>query len=234
MEKSKERKEKIISKSKSPKTIYTLGTSLQKNIGLDKQKFTAILNYNWDHSKSIKHSIDVLNAQFIKNLNPNQYFYVYSYDYGEIVSIKEDFFPDYPLTEDNAIEFINDEITPDFKLTNPDEYEIAKNVESRYYIITEDNFIPLLAYTFTYNNRESFKDNSFSFSSSFMGVKSFINSKAFKNKVYCPGGIVAENPNPVVIVNEKPLSVVWFDMTYKLTIGGKVTTELLVKLPTYS
>lgn len=155
--------EKIISKSKSPKTIYTLGTSLQKNIGLDKQKFTTILNYNWDHSKSVKHSIDVLNAQFIKNLNPNQYFYVYSYDYGELVAIQEDFFPDYPLTEDNAIEFINDEITPDFKITNPGEYETAKNVESRYYIITEDNFIPLLAYTFTYNNRESFKDNSFSF-----------------------------------------------------------------------
>jgi hypothetical protein len=155
--------EKIISKSKSPKTIFTLGTSLQKNIGLDKQKFTGIIDYTWDQSKKIKHSIEVLNAQYIKNLNPDQYFYVYTYDYAELEAIQEANFPDYPLTQDNAIDFINDEITPDFSVTNPDDYETAKNIESRYYIITENAFIPLIAYTFTLSNRESFKDNNFSF-----------------------------------------------------------------------
>jgi len=121
------------------------------------------MEYKWDQSKKVKHSVEVLNTQLIKNLNPDQYFYVYTYDYGELEAIQEEYFPEYPLTQDNAIDFIKDEITPEFGQSNPEEYEIAKNIESRYYIITEDVFIPLVAYTFTYNNRESFKDNNFSF-----------------------------------------------------------------------
>jgi outer membrane protein assembly factor BamA len=155
--------EKIISKSKTPRTVFTLGTSLQKNVGLDKQKFTGILDYNWVASKKIKHSFEIFNAQFVKNLNPEQYFYVYTYDYDEIQAIQEAYFPDYPLTPDNAIDFINEEITPEFEETNPEDYETAKNIESRYYIITENVFIPLLAYTFTFTNRENYKDNNFSF-----------------------------------------------------------------------
>ena len=155
--------DKIISKSKSPKTFLTLGTSLQKNVGLDKQKFTAIMDYNWDQSKKVKQSIEILNTQLIKNLNPDQYFYVYTYDYDQLNDIQDAYFPEYELNQNNAIEFINDEITPEFEQTNPEEYETAKNIESRYYIITEDVFIPLIAYTFIYNNRESFKDNNFSF-----------------------------------------------------------------------
>jgi len=154
---------KLISKDKYPKTILTLGTSLQKNIGLDKQKFTAILDYNWNQSNKVKQSIEVLNTQLVKNLNPDQYFYVYTFDYGELQAIQLENFPDYPLTPNNAIDFIKDKMTPEFEKTNPNEYDTAKNIESRYYIITEDVFIPLLAYTFTYNNREGYKDNNFSF-----------------------------------------------------------------------
>lgn len=154
---------KFLAKGKSPKTTFTLGTSLQKNIGLDKQRFTGIIDYNWQASKTTKHSFQILNAQFIKNLNPDQYFYVYTYEYGELEDIQEAYFPDYPLTEDNALDFIDDEITPEFGEEHPDDYETAKNIESRYYIITENAFIPTIAYTYTYTNRKNFKDNSFSF-----------------------------------------------------------------------
>lgn len=154
---------KLLAKGKSPKTTFTLGTSLQKNIGLDKQRFTGIIDYNWEASKKIKHSLQVLNAQYIKNLNPDQYFYVYSYEYGELEDIQEDYFPSYPLTEDNALEFIDEKITPEFEAVDPKAYETAINIESRYYIITENAFVPSIAYTFTYNNRENFKDNNFSF-----------------------------------------------------------------------
>ncbi|WP_164975237.1 BamA/TamA family outer membrane protein [Lutibacter sp. HS1-25] len=155
--------ERIVSKGKTPRTLFTLGTSLQKNVGLDKQKFTGILDYNWVGSKKVKHSVEIFNVQLVKNLNPDQYFKVYTYDYGEIKAIQEAYFPDYILTPYNAIDFIKQEITPEFEATNPLEYETAKNIEARYYIITEDNFIPLLAYTFTYNNRENYEDNDFSF-----------------------------------------------------------------------
>lgn len=154
---------KLLAKGKSPKTTFTLGTSLQKNIGLDKQRFTGIVDYNWEASKKIKHSLQILNAQYIKNLNPNQYFYVYSFEYGELQDIQEQYFPDYILTENNALDFIDENITPEFEEIDPEAYETAINIESRYYIITENAFVPSIAYTFTYNNRESFKDNDFSF-----------------------------------------------------------------------
>ena len=154
---------KIIPKSMSPSTTFTLGTSLQKNIGLDKQKFTGIIDYTWETTKTKKHSFQILNAQFIKNLNNNSYFDIYTSEYDDLEEIKTTYFPGAELTEDNAINFIKTYINDDFELTNEDEYKIAKNIEARYNIITEDVLVPITAYTFTYNNSENYKDNDFSF-----------------------------------------------------------------------
>ena len=198
--------DKLVSKSKSPRTTFTLGASLQKNIGLDKQKFTGIIDYTWDSSSKIKHSFQILNAQYVKNINPDQYFYVYTYEYGELQEIQEAYFPDYPLTEDNALEFIEDEMTPEFEETNPDDYQTAKNIESRYYIITENAFIPSLAYTFTYNNREGFKDNDFS---------------SFRARISAAGNITAaltkkKDSNDVkVFINTPIAQFVRVDLEYK-------------------
>lgn len=153
----------IISKSREPKTSFTLGTSLQNNIGLDKQRFTGILDYVWEGSKNISNSLQILNAQFIKSLNPDQYFYIYASEYEELKAIQLVFFPDYPLTEDNAIDFIDENMTPEFAFQHPEVYQVAINIESQYYIITSNDMIPSIAYTFTFNNRESYKDNNFSF-----------------------------------------------------------------------
>lgn len=153
---------RIIPKSMSPSTIFTLGTSLQKNIGLDKQKFTGIIDYNWESSKTKKHSFQILNAQFIKNLNVNSYFSIYQSEFTEISSIASTFFNETLLAE-NVIDFIDNNIDSNFEATNPTEFKIAKNIKNRYNIITEDVLVPISAYTFTYNNSESYKDNDFSF-----------------------------------------------------------------------
>ena len=42
----------IIDKRMAPKTLFSIGSSFQKNIGLDKQKFTAFIDYSW--TKNIK------------------------------------------------------------------------------------------------------------------------------------------------------------------------------------
>ena len=173
---------KLLAKGKSPKTTFTLGSSLQKNIGLDKQRFTGIIDYNWEASKRIKHSLQILNAQYIKNLNPDQYFNVYSFEYGQLRDIQETYFPDYILTEKNALEFIDENITPEFEEIDPEAYETAINIESRYYIITENAFVPSIAYTFTYNNRESFKDNNFSFFRARIASAGFLTTAVVQKK----------------------------------------------------
>ncbi|NLP57348.1 BamA/TamA family outer membrane protein [Lutibacter sp. B1] len=152
---------KIIPKSMLPKTIFTVGTSLQENIGLDKQKFTGIIDYTWESSKTKKHSFQLLNAQYIKNLNIDSYFNIYKSEFNEIQNIATTYF-DETLTTTSVIDFINTNIDSDFKASNPQEYKTAQNIKKRYNIITEDVLVPALAYTFTYNNSENYKDTDFS------------------------------------------------------------------------
>ncbi|MBP8792447.1 MAG: BamA/TamA family outer membrane protein [Lutibacter sp.] len=153
----------LIHKNMSPSTTVTLGTSLQKNIGLDKQKFTGIIDYTWETSKTKNHSFQILNAQFIQNLNIGSYFDIYSSEYDDLVALQEEYFPSVTLNESTAMSFIQNYINTDFETTNETEYKTAKNIEARYNIITEDVLIPSMAYTFTYNNSENYKDNDFSF-----------------------------------------------------------------------
>jgi len=153
---------KVISKKKSPKTTFTLGTSLQKNIGLDKQKYTGIIDYTWESSLTKKHSFQLLNAQFIQNLNVNSYFDIYNSEFVEMQNIATTYFNE-TLTPSNVIEFIDTNIDTNFETTNPSEFKIAQNIKNRYNIITEDALIPSISYAFTYNNSENYKDTDFSF-----------------------------------------------------------------------
>ena len=50
-----------------------------------------------------------------------------------------------------------------FQATNPEEYNTALNILNRYNIVTSDFLIPVLAYSFTYNNQLNVNDNNFSF-----------------------------------------------------------------------
>ncbi len=154
--------EKLIPKSMAPKTIFTLGTSLQKNIGLDKQKFTGIVDYTWESSRTKNHSFQLLNAQFIKNLNIDSYFSIYKSEFNKINEIANTYF-DQTLTPNNVIGFIDSNIDENFEESNPEDYKIVRNIRNRYNIITEDVLVPLMAYTFTYNNADNYKDTNFSF-----------------------------------------------------------------------
>jgi len=154
--------DKIVQKSNSPKTTFTLGTSLQKNIGLDKQRFTGIVDYTWETSKYEKHSFQLLNAQFIQNLNVDSYFDIYKSEFNEIQNIASTYF-NQEITTTNVIPFINDNIDANFEHTNPTEFRIAQNIKKRHNIITEDVLVPAVAYTYTLNNSENYKDKDFSF-----------------------------------------------------------------------
>lgn len=155
--------DKIIDKRMAPKTMFSVGSSFQKNIGLDKQKLTGIIDYSWTPSKKTKHTVELINAQYVKNLNKESYFYIYSSEYDELEAIQEEFFPTYPLTPENALDFIDENIDEDFQASNPEEYQIAKNVEKRHEILTTDVVIPSLSYAYTYSSQTDFKDTDYVF-----------------------------------------------------------------------
>jgi outer membrane protein assembly factor BamA len=162
--------EKLISKKMSPKTKISIGTSFQKNIGLDKQKFTGIIDYNWQSSKNKKHRFELLNAQFIKNKNINSYFNIYRSEYNslELISNNLTLPVSLPTNREDLsgiqtyINYILD-TNNGIQNSNPTEYQSTQNIGKRKDIITEDALVPVISYEYTYNNSNGYQDADFSF-----------------------------------------------------------------------
>src|SRR5690606_12888354 len=79
--------EKLIPKYMSPSTSVIFGYSVQNNIGLDRQTSNAIFNYRWKPSKILTYQVDLMNLQFVRNLNTENYFNVYKSSYSRLNEI---------------------------------------------------------------------------------------------------------------------------------------------------
>lgn len=154
---------KLVPKEMSPKTLFSIGTGIQKNIGLDRQTINANINYSWKFNKRKSINLELFNVQYIRNLNNAEYFNIYSSEYDKLVPIAQKF-NNFSLTTSNAPEFMNlVKADNNFQTNNPTEYSNNLNVNNRYDIITSNFIIPTIAYTYTYNNQKTYKDNNFSF-----------------------------------------------------------------------
>jgi len=166
---------KLVPKEMSPRTLFSIGSSFQKNIGLDRQTFTFLSDYKWQFNSKKTIQLEIFNTQYIKNLNIGSYFNIYNSEFANLNAIATIYdnatgssFA--PLSNNsgnqvtNALNFMNTVSgNSTFRASNPEEYNTALNILNRYNIITSDFLIPTLAYTFTYNNQANFKDNNFSF-----------------------------------------------------------------------
>lgn len=159
---------KIIPETMLPRTTMSLGVSKQRNIGLDKDNFNGIINYNWTPSKNNNFSLDIANIQYIKNTNPTNYFHVYESSYNQLNAIahKYDVNPDYYDNKGNLIiengtnGFIHD------ALNNPqsfdgNDYKSIKSIEERKVRLSENNLILASNVQFTTSTRTGLNDNDF-------------------------------------------------------------------------
>jgi hypothetical protein len=158
---------KFVPKAMSPRTLFSLGSSFQKNIGLDRQTFTILTDYKWQYNARKAIQLEILNIQYIQNLNIDSFFTIYNSEYESLNTVAKVFYNDAERVLNlpkEAISFMNSlSNNNDFLASNPKEYNISLNILNRYNIITSDFLIPTIAYTFTYNSQSSFKDNNFSF-----------------------------------------------------------------------
>lgn len=167
--------EKIIPKYMSPSTRISLGFTSQTNIGLDKQTVNGIFNYSWNPSTYVNNKLDIFNAQYVRNLNPGNYFSVYqnSFESLESVALNDYDTPDEfividgdgdeNLDESKADEFINVVLADTgFETSNPDEYQTVNNIAERKDRLTEDNLILSTSFSFQQDKRESLFDENFS------------------------------------------------------------------------
>ncbi len=167
---------KIIPYYMLPQTRISAGSSFQKNIGLDKQTFNTIFGYNWTPSSFRKHALELLNIQFVRNVNPDRFFNVYTSTYNRLDDIADDFQDDPTLAE-----FFEETNTPgdprliipagtrgfiqavaagDLDVSREQLLEVNR-IEERRERLTENNLIFTSNYTYSRNNRAGLTDNNF-------------------------------------------------------------------------
>ncbi|MET6991597.1 BamA/TamA family outer membrane protein [Sediminicola arcticus] len=168
---------KIIPYYMLPQTKITIGTSFQKNIGLDKQTLNTIYGYNWSPSETKNHNIELLNIQYVRNLNPDRYYNVYNNSYELLDNIADNyesdpslatFFED-PNNDDNLELAIPDGTTgfTEAILENglapqsSTDFSDVRSLEERRVRLTENNLIFAGNYTFTKNNKQGISDTEF-------------------------------------------------------------------------
>ena len=161
---------KLVPKRMSPKTLFSAGTSFQRNIGLDRQTFSFLTDYKWQYNPNKAIQLEILNLQYIRNLNVGRYFDIYRTEFQTLQDINT-IYPGTtnPLPTDatqvtSALNFMRTVAADgNFLASNPAEYSQNINILNRYNIITSDFLIPVIAYSYTYNNQSNIKDNNFTF-----------------------------------------------------------------------
>ncbi len=169
---------KIIPSYKLPQSRVSIGTTFQKNIGLNKQTFNTILAYNWATDNLNKNNVELLNIQYVNNLNPNRFYNVYQSTFERLNDIAaipvyaddpslQDFYvmpepADGPtLTIPEGTTDFTDAILNDDVPSTPEDYDEVASIEERKIRLTENNFIFASSYTFNKNSRSNINDNSF-------------------------------------------------------------------------
>jgi outer membrane protein assembly factor BamA len=160
--------EKIIPKSMIPSTLLSSGLSTQKNIGLDKENVTGVLAYNWTPKRNNTARFDLFNIQYVRNLNPENYFNVYKSSYTELNNLGKTYNTNtqYINTDGNLkIEqgtsgFTNDVLTGTVTLPAKD-YTTLSSIEERRIRLTENDFILSNSFSFSKTTKTDIKDNTF-------------------------------------------------------------------------
>jgi outer membrane protein assembly factor BamA len=162
--------ERIISKSMIPSTLIAAGISTQKNVGLDKENFTGSLSYIWTPKNNNTAHLDLFNAQFVQNLNAENYFNVYGTSYnalneiGKVYNLNPSYFDTNGnlKIEEGTAGFTNDVLSGNTILTPGDKnFQTVKSNEERRLRLTENDFILASSYTFTKTTKTNLQDNAF-------------------------------------------------------------------------
>ena len=160
--------DKIIPKRMIPSTQITMGFSKQKNIGLDKENFTGAMTYNWTLNRNTSLRFDLFNIQYVKNLNPENYFNVYKSSYDVLNNLAQSYNanPSYFDASNNLIvpsginSFISD-VANDVITLNSDDYDAIRSVAERAIRLAENNLIFASSFSISKSTKKDLNDESF-------------------------------------------------------------------------
>ena len=160
---------KLIPREMNPITQLTIGTTLQENIGLDKQYFGTSYEYQWNPKKSKKIIFKLIDLEFVNNKNVENYFNVYrnSYDrlnlFAKNSLLENQFFGiDGDLTiPEGANIFIEKVQNGSLTIDDSNEIEQINSIRERQNRLTVNNLILGSSLSFNKNSQENLTDEDF-------------------------------------------------------------------------
>lgn len=169
--------ERIISKQMIPSTVASFGFFKQENIGLDKENFTGAINYTWTpirRSGSTTHrttlKLDLINMQYIRNINASNYFNVYTSSYNRLNNLARDYSTNPEYLDENGnltpVEgtagFIGQVLSGNSSIAvGSNDYKTVRSIEERRIRLTENNLILASNLTYQTTTQSGIYDNSF-------------------------------------------------------------------------
>lgn len=209
--------ERIIPKEMIPSSMLSMGISRQRNIGLDKESFTGVLNYNWTPKRGRSARFDLFNIQYIRNTNAENYFNVYRSSYERLNEFANEYSDQVPavffnekgnlIIEEGTNAFIAGVKDETITIAAEDRRSI-NSIEERRLRLTENNLISSSSFTYTTSTRENLVDNNF-----------FI----FKTKIETAGNTLSLLSG---LIKEEPLSESGNRTIFDVEYSQYVKTEL--------
>lgn len=161
----------LVPKYMSPLTTLSLGFSTQNNIGLDRQGISGRLSYQWKPNKPRTNILELLNVQYVHNLNTANYYNVYKTSYqrlNDIANHSDYIFdnPDSEMPELGIPEEVENFI--DLALQHPESISIddiqhreIRSIAERQSRLTENNLIVASNFSWIRDTRDNILDNTF-------------------------------------------------------------------------
>ncbi len=169
--------EKIIPYYMLPQSRLLAGTNFQRNIGLDKQSLNSILSYNWSPNTRLRNNLELLNVEFVRNVNPDNFYNVYRNTFSNLDNVADDFQDDPEYA--SFFEDSNNETDP-LRLNIPEgangfaqavlnneipvseeQFDEVNSIEERRRRLTENNLIFATNFSHTKNSKSDINDLDF-------------------------------------------------------------------------
>jgi outer membrane protein assembly factor BamA len=160
---------KLIKKEMLPTTQMSVGLTRQRNIGLDKSNFNGVVGYSWLPKENVSVRFDLLNIQYVQNLNVGNYFNVYTSSYNRLNDLAQLYntninYEDVNgnLTSPGAVAFIEDVVSGATTLVPTDnDYQSIRSIGERRKRLIENNLIISSSYTYNKTTKKGLNDNNF-------------------------------------------------------------------------
>tara|TARA_B100000029_G_scaffold215832_1_gene213627 strand:- start:494 stop:3025 length:2532 start_codon:yes stop_codon:yes gene_type:complete len=160
----------FISKEMNPITNINIGTTVQKNIGLDKQYYNGIYEIGWSPTKKSKLNVRIFDFEYVNNNNISNYFNVYRNSYDKLNYISSIYNIDQSLINENgdliipegSDTFINSVLNNETTIqADSDIYRDVVGILERKERLTENNIIVGSSLIYNINSQESILDEDF-------------------------------------------------------------------------